>query len=68
MLEGRVDKKVIGWLRYIASPGVITPILLLLMYDLCDIIILNDQSCVTKIQLASKNIAEYADIYMFAGL
>uniref|UniRef100_A0A915BGP7 TMC domain-containing protein n=1 Tax=Parascaris univalens TaxID=6257 RepID=A0A915BGP7_PARUN len=31
MLEGRMDAKVIGWLRYVASPGVVIPLLLLLM-------------------------------------
>ncbi|OZC08094.1 hypothetical protein X798_04885 [Onchocerca flexuosa] len=31
MLEGRLDRKVMGWLRYIASPGVVIPVLLLLM-------------------------------------
>ncbi|EFO24564.2 hypothetical protein LOAG_03921 [Loa loa] len=31
MLEDRLDRKVIGWLRYIASPGVVIPVLLLLM-------------------------------------
>uniref|UniRef100_A0A915PN15 TMC domain-containing protein n=1 Tax=Setaria digitata TaxID=48799 RepID=A0A915PN15_9BILA len=31
VLEDRIDRKVISWLRYIASPGVVIPVLLLLM-------------------------------------
>ncbi|VDN51380.1 unnamed protein product [Dracunculus medinensis] len=31
MLEGRVDGKILGWLLYIGSPGVVIPVLLLLM-------------------------------------
>ncbi|CAG9531962.1 unnamed protein product [Cercopithifilaria johnstoni] len=31
ILEGQLDRKVINWLRYFASPGVVIPILLLLM-------------------------------------
>ncbi|CAD5228883.1 unnamed protein product [Bursaphelenchus okinawaensis] len=31
LLEDKVDKKVLKWLRYIASPGVVIPILLLLI-------------------------------------
>ncbi|VDK86578.1 unnamed protein product [Litomosoides sigmodontis] len=30
-IEGRLDRKVMGWLRYLASPGVVIPVLLLLM-------------------------------------
>ncbi|VDN02459.1 unnamed protein product [Thelazia callipaeda] len=31
MLEKRVDRKVMTWMRYIASPGIVIPVLLLLM-------------------------------------